>query len=227
MSDMTVLDLRGVSETLLMPLYVRAIESQCPDALLRDEVAVALVAQAPGAFTRVQKIRMDEDDRVALIMRNRQMDHYAQDFLSRWPSAVVVHIGCGLDTRFARVDNGVVEWYDLDLPEVIALRCELIGGETGRYHHLANSVFNPAWLDTVAVHRDRPVLFLAEGVFMYFEEAQVKTLVLALRGRFPGAELVFDAFSSAKASAPSVPPRFSDRGRRSAFTWYGCRLASG
>jgi len=108
---------------------------------------------------------------------------------------VVVHIGCGLDTRFERLDNGQVEWYDLDLPEVIELRRMLVGGEGLRHHFLDCSVFDNAWLDAVSVHRRRPFLFLAEGVFMYFEEAQVESLLLTLHDRFPGAELVFDAFS--------------------------------
>jgi O-methyltransferase involved in polyketide biosynthesis len=108
---------------------------------------------------------------------------------------VVVHIGCGLDSRFERVDNGQVEWYDLDLPEVIELRRKFIGGEGKRYHLLGCSAFDGAWLDTVSAHRQCPFLFLAEGVLMYFEEAQVKSLVLMLREHFPGAELVIDAFS--------------------------------
>lgn len=87
-----------------------------------------------------------------------------------------------------------MEWYDLDLPEVIVLRRKLIGGEGARYHFLACSILDSAWLDAVSVHRQRPFLFLAEGVFMYFEEAQVKSLVLTLKEHFPGAELVF-AFS--------------------------------
>ena len=142
----------------------------------------------------------DDFSRVAVILKGREFDRFAQDFLARHPDAVVVHIGCGLDTRFERVclqqpDNGQAEWYDLDLPEVIELRRMLVGGEGLRHHFLDCSVFDNAWLDAVSVHRRRPFLFLAEGVFMYFEEAQVKSLVLTLHDRFPGAELVFDAFS--------------------------------
>jgi len=88
-----------------------------------------------------------------------------------------------------------VEWYDLDLPDVIELRRKLIGGEAARYHLLDCSVLDSAWLGTVSAHRRRPFLFLAEGVLMYFDEGQVKSLVLSLKARFPGAELVFDAFS--------------------------------
>jgi O-methyltransferase involved in polyketide biosynthesis len=93
------------------------------------------------------------------------------------------------------VDNGQVEWYDLDLPDVIELRRKLIGSEGARHHLLACSVLDVAWLDVVSAHRQRPFLFLAEGVLMYLEEAQVKSLVLTLKGHFPGAELVFDGFS--------------------------------
>ncbi len=132
---------------------------------------------------------------MVIILRNREFDRYARDFLARHPEAVVVHIGCGLDSRFERVDNGQVEWYDLDLPEVIELRRKFIGDEGERYHLLGCSVLDSAWLEAVSAHRQRPFLFLAEGVFMYFEEAQVKSLVLTLRDHFPGAELVFDAFS--------------------------------
>ena len=107
----------------------------------------------------------------------------------------MVHIGCGLDARFERVDNGRVEWYDLDLPDAIELRRKLIGDEGERHHLLGCSVLEDAWLDTVSAHGQCPFLFVAEGVFMYLEEAQVKSLVLRLRDRFPGAELVFDAFN--------------------------------
>jgi O-methyltransferase involved in polyketide biosynthesis len=118
-----------------------------------------------------------------------------RNFLARNPEAVVVHVGCGLDSRFERVDNGLVEWYDLDLPEVIEIRRKFIGGEGERYHLLACSAFDTVWLSMVNANRQRPFLFVAEGVFMYFEKEQVKAFVLMLRDHFPGAELVFDAFS--------------------------------
>lgn len=133
--------------------------------------------------------------RLVLILKSREFDRFTQDFLGRHPGAVVVHIGCGLDTRFERVDNGQVEWYDLDLPEVIDLRRELIGSEAGRYHLLSGSVLEDAWLEAVEAHRQCPFLFLAEGVFMNFTEAQVKSVVLRLKEHFPTAELAFDAYS--------------------------------
>jgi O-methyltransferase involved in polyketide biosynthesis len=186
--------LSGVAETLLLPLYNRAMESQRPDAMLKDEKAVELVTQMRLDFSRVRQIPMPELLKVLRIIFTREMDRYAREFLARHPQAVVVHIGCGLDTRFERVDNGRVEWYDLDVPDVIDLRWKLIGDEAGRYHLLGCSVLKDAWLEAVKVHSPHPILFLAEAVFIYFMEAQVKSLVLTLRDHFPGAELVFDGW---------------------------------
>jgi O-methyltransferase involved in polyketide biosynthesis len=187
--------LSGVAETLLIPLYNRAMESQRPDAVMKDDKAVEIVAQMSYDFDQIEKIRMHEANKVARIMLTREIDRYTRDFLGRYPEAVVVHIGCGLDTRFERVDNGQVEWYDLDLQDVIGLRRKFIGDEEERYHLLACSVFDETWLEAVKVHSQRPFLFLAENVFVYFMEAQVKSLVLRLRDHFPGAELVFDGWT--------------------------------
>jgi O-methyltransferase involved in polyketide biosynthesis len=182
--------LNNVAETLLITLYARAVESHRSDALIKDEKAVAIVRQMDCDFSR---LRLHGHDEIAVILRMRKFDLHAREFLNRNPHAVVVHIGCGLDTRFERVDNGRVEWFDLDLPEVIDLRRKLIGGEGERYHLLSGSVFNEAWLDKVRFYLQRPFLFLAEGVLPYFETAQVRSLVLSLRDHFPGAELVCDA----------------------------------
>ena len=186
----------NIPETYLAPLYWRARESHRPDALIRDEKAVALVTQSGLDFSQVRQIRMPE---LLNVMRNlftREFDRFARDFVCRQPEAVVVHIGCGLDSRFERVTerNSRAEWYDLDLPEVIELRRKFIGDDGERYHLLACSVLEDAWLEVVKVHASRPFLFLAETVFVYFTEAQVKALVLRLRDHFPGAELVFDGW---------------------------------
>ncbi len=198
--------LDNVAETLLIALYVRAMEAQRTDALVKDERAPALVKRLNYDFSRM---KLPAHDLVTTIMRLREFDRFARDFLTRHPNAVVVHIGCGLDTRFDRVDNGQVEWYDLDLPEVIELRQKLIGDEGGRYHLLDCSVFDRAWLDILSLHRPRPFLFMAEGVLPYFTEAQVKSLVLTWRECFPGVELVCDAISPLMVRMDNLQLTFS------------------
>src|SRR5512136_2329712 len=104
MSENTNQGLSGVAETLLMTLYIRAMESQRPDALIKDEKAVALVTQMSYDFNRIRQVKMDDDDKVGVILRNLEFDRQVRDFLARHPKAAVVHIGCGLDSRFERVD---------------------------------------------------------------------------------------------------------------------------
>jgi O-methyltransferase involved in polyketide biosynthesis len=190
MTKTTLINLGGVSETLLIPLYIRAKETQRPDAMIRDEKAVALIKQLDYDFSG---IKLQGHDELGIVLRLREFDRFARDFMAGHPDSAVVHIGCGLDTRFERVDNGRVEWYDLDLPDVIELRRKLIREEAGRYHLLSGSVFDQAWMEAVKENRRRPFLFMAEGVFPYFEEAQIKSLVLRLQSHFPGAEMVCDA----------------------------------
>jgi O-methyltransferase involved in polyketide biosynthesis len=182
--------LTGIPETLLIPLYYRALETQRPDAMLKDDKAVEIFGKLdfdPGRF------KLQQHDVIGLVCRVREFDRFARDFLTAQPDGVVVHIGCGLDTRFERVDNGRVEWFDLDLPEVIELRRKLIGDDSSRYHLLPCSVLGPVWIEKVKVKHPRPFLFIAEGVFPYFEEGQVKWLVKTLQATFPNSDIVFDA----------------------------------
>jgi O-methyltransferase involved in polyketide biosynthesis len=185
------IDLSGVPETLLISLYCRAVESQRPDALVKDERAVELMNRIDYDFPR---IKFSSADMLFTIMRVREFDRRTRDFLAAHPDGIVVSIGCGLDTRFDRVDNGTVEWYDLDLPEVIALRRQLLD-ETPRSRFIGCSVLDFAWMDVVGGNANRPCLFLAEGVFPYFGAVEVQQVVLVLQERFPGAELVFDAMT--------------------------------
>ena len=173
-----------------MTLYVRARESQRPDAMIKDGKAVEMVNRLDCDFSR---LRMHRHDEIAVIMRMRKFDNHVRDFLARNPDGAVIHIGCGLDTRFERVDNNRVEWFDLDMPEVIELRTKLLQTESSRYHFIPKSVFDFEWMDDVNRFKSRPFLFIAEGVFPYFEEAQVKGLFLKLKECFPGSELVCDA----------------------------------
>jgi len=206
MFELAAEDLSAVSETLLIPLYIRAKESQRPDAMLMDDFALAIVNQLNYNFTQ---IKLKAHDELAIILRLCEFDRIARDFLVANPDGVAVHIGCGLDTRFERVDNGHVEWYDLDLPNVIELRRKLIGGQGERYHLLNISVFDPAWYELVRQQNPRPFIFLAEGVFPYFEEKQLQSLVCTLQSEFPGSELVFDAHTPFAIWADNLQLKFS------------------
>jgi O-methyltransferase involved in polyketide biosynthesis len=185
-------NLTEVQRTLVPPLVCRALESLRPDALLHDPGAVEIYRRIQGRLTKADTFGYF--DQTATAMRTRQFDHWARDFLNRQPRGLVVDLGCGLDTRFQRVDNGQMAWLGIDLPEVIALRRGLLAdGE--RCHTLAGSILDPAWMEAVS-EMGRAPIFLAEGVFPYFCEEEMRPLALTLAERFPGAELAFDVLSS-------------------------------
>jgi len=190
MSEKIIQTLDGVPQTLLMTLLVRARETQRPDGIFKDERAVEMVNRIAADFSR---LRMQRHDEIAVIIRMRKFDNHVRGFLARNPDGIIVHIGCGLDTRFDRIDDGRVEWFDIDLPDVMDLRRKLIATESPRYHAITASVFDAGWTAEVERFLPRPFLFIAEGVLPYFEETQVKELFLCLRDHFPGCEVVCDA----------------------------------
>src|SRR5512136_2103968 len=162
----SILNLNEVSQTLLIPLYFRAMESQRPDALIRDPKAVELVGKLDYDFSGVQKMK---NEQVNFLLRMREFDRLAKAFLAEHPDGVIVDLGCGLDTRFERVDNGQVEWYGLDLPEVIELRKDLLE-ETPRSHFIGCSVLDFSWMNALSDQVNKAFLFLAEAVLVYLKE---------------------------------------------------------
>ena len=206
---MVTSDLTGVTRTLLPPLACRARESVRPDALLRDPQAVELIKN----FAEVDCLmNMSALDQTFTAMRARQFDRYACAFLQAHPDGLVVDIGCGLDTRFYRLDNGQMAWLGVDLPEVIRFRRSFLP-DADRCQTLPCSMFDLAWIEEVA-RMDRPPIFLAEGVFVYFKESQVKPVVTALASQFPGSELAFDALSTSSVkihNRTSVPQQTGAR----------------
>lgn len=185
-----------VSATALLTLFCRAKESQSPDPILIDEKAVEVVrrltpelAASPDPLLRMLASgRIDPRLVVHIALRAKKYDEYARSFLSLHADGMVVNLGCGMDSRFMRIDDGNVTLCDLDLPDMIAFKKRFIQ-PTERYHMIGTSVFDIPWREHVTEYA-RPVIFLAEGLFMYLPGDQVKSLVVDLCKRFPGAEMV-------------------------------------
>ena len=181
--------LHGVARTLLVPLACRALESVRADAILHDPWAVNVYKALEADSSLLMGI--GKADQFVTVMRARQFDKVARDFLRRNPGGLVVDLGCGMDTRFQRLDDGRLNWLGIDLPEVIELRRRYIP-DGPRCRTAARSMLDISWLEEAAPPHT-PAIFLAEGVFPYFSTAQVKPMILAMAERFPQGELVFDA----------------------------------
>lgn len=205
--------LQGVEETMLLPLWARAAETGRSRPIIRDEQAVRMVAAIDydfGVFGR--NWQNEVIMQTAIAVRTELLDAAVADFIARHPEGVVVNVGAGLDTRFYRLDNGRVRWFDVDLPRAIAMRRQFLT-ESDRHRFVTRSFLDPDWLDDIAprdsvipprdsviASRDSvidageaPMLVIAEGLFMYFEEAQVRGFFTRLAERRPGTEVVFEA----------------------------------
>lgn len=191
------LHLESVSETLFLPVYALALESQSKHPIIVDPEAVALTKKLNEVFRdsdrplyrRLTRGKLPKTLVATLSMRIRRYDAYVRSFLDRVLEPVIVNLGCGLDDRRRRVDNGAMRWYDLDLPEVIALRRRFLP-ESDRFQFIGASVLDFEWLDQLPRVPGQRVLFVAEGLLMYLPEDAVQALVLELRERYPESELV-------------------------------------
>ncbi len=177
-------------ETLLTPLYSKAVESTRQNPIFVDEKAREILDQIDYDFSAV---RIPRKTNITLCIRASRMDVVCREFMMKHPGCVVLHPGCGLDSRFYRVDDGRVEWYDLDFGEVIELRRKFYA-ETERYHLIASPVMDLTWLQKIDA-KGRTVLVVAEGLLMYLTETEVKELLTGLRETFPNCMFLFDAFS--------------------------------
>jgi len=181
------IQLGTVQETLLVPLYARAVDARKKRPILNDPKAVEMVDSIDWDFQRFhQRWRI-----AAATLRTSIFDVPVRDFLSRHPEGTVVEIGAGLNTRFERLDNGAVHWFDLDLPDSIELRKKFFT-DSERRTTLTASVLDPSWMDAVR-QSPGPYFFVAEAVFIYLTEQQVKLALAQIAANFPNATIAFES----------------------------------
>jgi O-methyltransferase involved in polyketide biosynthesis len=191
MKELDFSNLHGVERTMLMTLFWRGMESEQAEPLIRDEVAAQLLPQLEGEFSYLRKSR---DDQLYNVLRTRQFDRWTRDFIAIHPRGTVVDLGCGLDARKQRIGGSSVRWLGIDLPEVVDFRKKIISDPAG-FTLIPGSVLDFSWMERVDPGRGAPCHFSAQGLLPYFQPEDVKRLVLGLRDRFPGCDLVFDAMS--------------------------------
>ncbi|MGE5621067.1 MAG: class I SAM-dependent methyltransferase [archaeon] len=191
MSEKTAVDLGSVQLTLLLPLWGRAIETKKAKPLLKDETAAEIINKIDYDFSTVAASVKDVTQ-FEWICRSIHIDKAIREFLEKHPRATIVNVGCGLDTTFDRVDNGSLQWYELDLPDVIELRSKFIP-ETSRRKFIARSFLDDSWLNEIRVEDN--ILLIAAGVLYYLEEESLKEIFAKIACRFPSGEFIFDAAS--------------------------------
>lgn len=184
MTAKSSIHLTGIPETMLWTLHNRADEARRPDGRLRDPDCLRIYASIDYDFER----SFGKPDG-SHPMRSRIFDDVVRPWMRAHPGGTVVELAAGLETQFQRCDDGRVRWLCVDVPDAIAVRERFLPA-TDRCRHLKKSALDLTWMDDVDAAQG--VFVTAQGLFMYFEEAEVKRLVVAIIERFPGVELMFD-----------------------------------
>lgn len=204
-------DLNGVTETMLQSFYARAQYSKSKGHKFYDAKAVELVEKIDYDFSKAAR---DSAMSSGVIARTLVLDELVKDFVAQNPDCTVVNIACGLDTRVYRMDNGRITWYNLDLPEVIALR-EQIFQESGRISNISGSAMSDAWTEAVKIRGK--MLFIIEGLTMYLTADEVGQLLGVIRERFDNATVVMECISPLWVSRQGVEKSIQDTGAK--FQW--------
>lgn len=180
----------GVAETMLQTLYARAKESGKPNHKIYDEKAIEIVQKMNYDFGMADKdIAMSS----GVVARTIVLDRMVKKFIQEHPNATVINIACGMDTRFYRVDNGRIHWYNLDLPVTIDVRKRYMD-ESGRVRLIGASAMDAAWTAEVETGSE-PVLAVAEGLTMYLEKEDVKQILTVLDQKFSKATVYMEILS--------------------------------
>jgi O-methyltransferase involved in polyketide biosynthesis len=203
--------LGGVSETLLWNLCRRALAAQGRRPALDDPKAIGLVERIDYPFGQLSGDRTGRRH----ARRVQKFDMAIRRFLARYPSGTVVALGEGLETQFWRVDNGLVRWLTVDLPETVTVRRELLP-DGPRQRTSACSATDPQWMDQV--DPSQGVLITAQGLLMYFQPSEVDRLVELCAERFPGQTLLFDAIPASLFSRVRTE-RLRGRGQWPPWVW--------
>lgn len=184
-----------VEETLVIPLYGRALCTRKFPQLFADQTAAELLEQIDYDFSALEQRSgglLQTFGALEVAMRQSDLAFEVREYLRAHPRAAVVNLGCGLDSTGRACDNGQCRIYNIDLPDVMAVREALLpAGE--RERNLAADLNDLSWFDAIDTPPEDGAVFLAAGVFYYFRTEQVRALCAAMAERFPGGRLVFDA----------------------------------
>ncbi len=177
--------LSGVPETMLIPLWCKAMETERPNGIIKDSKSLEIISQIDYDFLRFKGAKVSQ---FAVITRTEIIDEMVNAYLKSQPEGTVINLGSGLDTRCSRLDNGKMYWIDIDLPEGIELRQRFFN-EHERLKFIRKSVFDYSWMKETPKER---VLLIAEGLLMYFKEREVKELLRKLCNEFKDSEILIE-----------------------------------
>lgn len=187
--DSRKINLSEEKETLLITLLAKAMDSRTKNPILSDKKAEEILNMIDYDFEKINSFGNE-----IMVIRAKQLDTWLQEFIGKNPDATVLNLGCGLDTRITRINPpSIVQWFDVDFPEVIELRKSFFSNHEG-YQMIPSSVTELEWLKKIP--NNKRAMIIAEGLLEYLSEEAVKELLNRLTSHFPHGQIAFDIMNS-------------------------------
>lgn len=177
-----------IQETALIPLAIKASETARPNARIKDLKAKEIIDALGVDVSKFDPFLSHEGVVARTILYREQL----KELLNKYPDAVCINLGCGFDDKFSQVDNGSVRWFDVDLPDQIAVRRKVYE-DRERCVMLEGNALNGDW--TRSIPKADVVIVVMEGVLEYFSKEQVKTCLNMLCDSFPHGYLLAELHS--------------------------------
>jgi O-methyltransferase involved in polyketide biosynthesis len=190
--------LTNVPETMLVPLFLKAKETR-ENGIITDQKSLDIVSEIDYDFSRLEK---DWITQTSIAIRTELFDRIVISQMAKFDQSTIVNLGAGLDTRQERFPN--LKWYQLDLPESIAIRKQFFTDDNAKL--IAKSVLDFSWIEDIKEREN--VLFIAEGLFMYFSEIEVQSIFVEISRHFTRSFIAFNTINKylVKKKHPSIDP---------------------
>lgn len=185
-----------VSETALITLRSRVIESGKRNPVIHDPVGKECLSRiepllSSDLFIRLIKKNLPITLTRYIALRARKYDLYTRTFMNENPDGLVVNLGCGFDTRYWRIFDREWRYIEIDLPEMIQSKKQVLG-DMITYEMIGASVLDKEWIERIRSIQPDKVLFLAEGLFMYLPRDGVMSIFKMLSESFTRSQIAFE-----------------------------------
>jgi O-methyltransferase involved in polyketide biosynthesis len=194
MSQKIRIEKNSVQETLVLPLFGKAWAVRNYPDIFKDQDVKQIMDRVDYDFSALEKAAGGVKGKIASLAaatRQAALVWEIRDYLKDHPKALVVNLGCGLDTAGHQADNGTCRFANVDFPNVIELREQLIPS-TEREKNIDADLNDFSWFEQIGFRPEEGVVFIASGVFLYFKKEDVRRLFVAMAERFPGGRIAFD-----------------------------------
>ncbi|EPD0210944.1 class I SAM-dependent methyltransferase [Salmonella enterica] len=161
-----------IANTLFIPLTMKALENRKKNGLFKDKQADDIIKKLGIPLPNMETIH--KGTQIGTAVRVKSLDQQLELFLNNNPNGVVITLGCGLDNRLLRLKRKSTHALNIDLPEVIKIREQYVKEASNLVINKGFSILEPQCFEYIKeTYRDKPKIFIAEGILLYFNETQV------------------------------------------------------